>query len=569
LRGVLRDLRPHWRGLAISSVAGLAIVGTSLAVPPLTGAAVDAAGHGDTDKVTLLAAVLLVVGVVEAALIFVRRYTASGYAIAVEQDLRRRTFSHLQRLPLHVHDEMPSGQVISRLVGDLSQLRRFLAFAGPSLIMNALQFLGALILMARLHPLLTVLTVVLYLPTGYAATRFLHRYKSLARDVRDRNGDVATSVEQSVAGIRIIKSLGRGPHVTSLFAARAQELRGASLKAVRARASFWTILSLVPNLNLAVVASAGAWGVAQRQLTTGELAAFLTALLMLSGPMAMFGNNLAAVEEANAAYTRVTELLETPREILQKADAQEVPSGDLVLDDVWFRYDGSDEFVLRGIDLTIRPGETVAIVGATGSGKTTLAMLIPRLYDATTGSIRIGGVDVRDATATSLAGTVAVALEEPTLFSRSVRANLTLGRPDAGQEDMEAAIRAAGAEFVFDLPDGLDTRIGEQGVSLSGGQRQRVALARAVLARPAILVLDDPLSAVDVTTEQRVHTALHQTLADVTTLIVAHRPSTLMLADRVAWIEDGRVRAFGTHDELLADQDYRDLLSSTTPELVT
>jgi ATP-binding cassette, subfamily B, bacterial len=569
---VLGDLKPYWRGITVSSVAGFAMVGTSLAVPPLTGAAVDAAELKDLGKVTVLAAVLLVVGVVEAVLVFVRRYTASGYAIKVEQDLRRRAFHHLQRLPLHVHDSMPSGQVISRLVGDLSQLRRFLAFAGPSLIMNALQFLGALVLMVRLHPLLTLLTIVLYLPTVYASIGFMRTYKSQAREVRDRNGDVATSVEQSVAGIRIIKSLGRGPHVTSLFASRADELRDASIKAVRTRAGFWTSLSLIPNLNLAVVAAAGAYGVAQGQLTAGEVAAFLTALLMLSGPMAMFGANLAAAEEANAAYTRVVELLDTPREILEAESTVELDPtapAELVLDDVWFRYSDDDQWVLRGVDLTIRAGETVAVVGSTGSGKTTLAMLVPRLYDATAGAVRIAGVDVRGASSHSLARTVAVALEEATLFSRSVRDNVVLGRPDASEDEIEAALRAGGAEFVHDLPEGLDTRIGEQGVSLSGGQRQRVALARAVLARPAVLVLDDPLSAVDVTTEARVHAALHEVLEHVTTLIVAHRPSTLMLADRVAWLEDGRVRAFGPHEQLLADDDYRALLSAAHPELVT
>lgn len=568
---MLGDLRPHWRGLAVSSVAGLGVVATALAVPPLTGHAVDAAGGGDRDQVLLLASALLVIGVVEAVLIFVRRYTASGYAIKVEQDLRRRTFFHLQRLPLHVHDSMPSGQVISRLVGDLSQLRRFLAFAGPSLIMNALQVVGALILMARLHLPLTALTVVLYLPTVYAATAFMRRYKTLARNVRDRNGDVATSVEQSVAGIRIIKSLGRGPHVTSLFEGRVEDLRGASLLAVRARSSFLTTLSLVPNLNLAIVASAGAWGVADGQLTAGDLAAFLTALLILSGPMAMFGNNLASVEEANAAYDRVAELLDTPREILQSSDASELPPTDAVelsFHDVCFRFDGSGEWVLRGVDLTVRAGETIALVGSTGSGKTTLAMLVPRLYDVTSGSVRIGGVDVRELTAHALADNVAVALEEPTLFSRSVRVNLTLGRVDATDEEIDAALRAAGAEFVFELPQGLDTRIGEQGVSLSGGQRQRVALARAIIAQPSVLVLDDPLSAVDVTTEQRVHAAMHEVLRNVTTLIVAHRPSTLMLADRVAWLEDGRVRAVGTHAELLQHDEYRNLLAAPTPELV-
>jgi ATP-binding cassette subfamily B protein len=571
LRHVLQDLKPYTRGITISLVAGLAMVATSLAVPPLTGAAVDAAESKDLRRVGVLAAVLLVVGVVEAVLVFIRRYTASGYAIRVEQDLRRKAFHHLQRLPLHVHDSMPSGQVISRLVGDLSQLRRFLAFAGPSLLLNALQFLGALILMLRLHPLLTLLTVVLYLPTVYASIAFMRTYKAQARLVRDRNGDVATSVEQSVAGIRIIKSLGRGPHVTALFTGRADDLRAASITAVRTRAGFWTTLSLVPNLNLAVVASAGAYGVSQGQLTVGEVGAFLTALLMLSGPLAMFGANLAAAEEANAAYTRVVELLETPREILESEHAVVLEPGqpaDVVLEDVWFRYAESDQWVLRGVDLTVRAGETVAIVGATGSGKTTLAMLIPRLYDVTTGTVRLAGVDVRELSAHSLARTVAVALEEATLFSRSVRDNVVLGRPDATETEVEAALRAGGAEFVHDLPQGLDTRIGEQGVSLSGGQRQRVALARAVLARPAVLVLDDPLSAVDVTTEARVHAALHEVLENVTTLIVAHRPSTLVLADRVAWIEDGRVRAYGRHEQLLADPDYRALLSAAHPELV-
>jgi ATP-binding cassette subfamily B protein len=567
---VLADLRPHWRALSISSLAGLAFVATSLVVPPLTGRAVDAARRGDTGLVTELALVLAGVGLLEGVLVFVRRYVASGYAIAVEQGLRRRVFAHLQRLPLQVHDGMPSGQVISRLVGDLTQLRRFLAFGAPNLVLNALQFLGALVLMARLHLMLTALTVVLYLPTIWAAVRFLQRYRAQAREVRDRTGDGATSVEQAVAGIRIIKSLGRGPHVIGLFSDSADDLRESSLVAVRSRASFWTILSLVPNANLAVVAAVGAWGIAHGHLTAGGLAAFLTCLLMLSGPMAMFGNNLAAVEDANVAYGRVLELLDTPREIVEVPGAVVLPPSpvELVLDDVWFRFPGSDQWVLRGVDLTVRPGETVALIGGTGSGKTTLAMLVPRLNDVTTGSVRIGGIDVRDATLDSLSSSVAVALEEPTLFSKSVRDNVALGRPTATDEEVTAALRVAGAEFAFDLPEGLATRIGEQGVSLSGGQRQRVALARAVLSSPSVLVLDDPLSAVDVSTEERVHSSLREALYGVTTLIVAHRPSTLMLADRVAWLEGGRIRAVAPHQELLAHADYRDLLSASSSEAV-
>jgi ATP-binding cassette subfamily B protein len=382
--------------------------------------------------------------------------------------------------------------------------------------------------------------------------------------MQDEQGDLATQVEESARGLRTVKSFGRQAFMSGQFGAGADRLRDTAVAKGRQLAGTSAQFDLIPNLTLAAVLVVGAIEVAGGRLTIGELVAFVTLQLMLIWPIESLGWIIGNAQEAMTASDRIYEVLDAPPSIMDRTNARRAGrvAGEVCFDDVRFSYPGSSVPVLRGITLTVRPGETLAVVGTTGCGKTTLVSLVPRLYDVTAGRITLDGRDIRDLRLDSLREVVGVAFEEPTLFSMSVRENLALGRTDATDDEIHEALALAQADFVEELPWGLDTRVGEQGLSLSGGQRQRLALARAILSRPRVLVLDDPLSALDVHTEALVEKALAGVLADTTALLVVHRPSTIALADRVALLSGGVIAATGTHSELLATVPaYRAVLS--------
>jgi ATP-binding cassette subfamily B protein len=536
-------------------------------IPLVTGRIIDGPiRHHDTSAIWPLAGLALAFGLAEAVLFFVRRYAMAWGALGIESDIRQDLFAHLQRLPVAFHDRWPSGQLLSRATTDLSTIRRFIGFGFVFLIANTATSAVVLVLLLHIHLVLGVIVVVAIAPLAIFTRTFELRYSRDARRVQDLTGDLATSVEESALGIRVIKSYGRRPQMLASFTRDAGVLRRAELTKVGTLATFWAVLEGLPQLILAVVTCGGVLAAAHGTMTLGQLVAFLTLYLRLIWPIISLGWLLAVTQEAASAARRIFEVLDIKPSIVDPQRPGRASADATVrLSDVRFRYPEAGDDVLHGVDLEIRDGETMALVGATGSGKTTLTALVPRLYDVTGGAITIGGVDVRDLALDDLRGLVAVAFEEATLFSASVRENLALGRPGVTDADVTEAIEVAQAGFVYDLPYGLDTRIGEQGLSLSGGQRQRLALARAVLGRPRVLVLDDPLSALDVQTESQVEEALRRVLRGTTALVVAHRPSTVLLADRVALLADGRVAAVGTHSELLETvPEYRDLLAQTS-----
>ncbi|WP_375480781.1 ABC transporter ATP-binding protein [uncultured Jatrophihabitans sp.] len=535
-------------------------------IPLVVGAVVDGPiRRHDTSGIWSLAGLALLFGVAEAALFFLRRRAMSSAALAIETDLRRDFFAHVQRLPVSFHDRWPSGQLLSRFTTDLSTLRRFVGFAAVFLFANTVASLVVLALLIHIQVVLGLCVLVAMIPLVLFTRSFELRYSQQARRAQDLTGDLATTVEESALGIRVIKSYGRRPHMLADFSAGARRLQGAELTKIATLGRFWAMLEGHPQLVLAGATVGGVFAVAHGAMTIGALVAFLTLYLRLVWPIVSLGWLLALAEESASAVRRIFEVLDAEPTIVDPTTPAVAEHGATVrLEGVRFRYEGAEVDVLRGVDLDIRAGETMALVGGVGSGKTTLTALVPRLYDVTGGRVLIGDVDVRDLRLDQLRHAVTTAFEDATLFSASVRENITLGRAGITDDDVAEAVEVAQADFVHGLPYGLDTRIGEQGLSLSGGQRQRLALARAVVGRPRVLVLDDPLSALDVHTEGQVEAALRRVLASTTALVVAHRPSTVMLADRVALLADGRIAAVGTHSELLASVPaYRQLLAQT------
>jgi len=559
-------LKPYVGQMLVMGVAALVTVLAELAVPLVSAAVIDGpVARGETAGLWALGALAIALGIGEAAFGFVRRWVQSFCMLDMETNIRNDLYAHLQRLPVAYHDRAQTGQLVTRATSDLTTIRRFLGFGIIFLIVNVTLFVVVTVLLLRLYWPLGLVVALSAVPVIVLTVRFEREYIVASRQCQDLEGDVATVVEESAVGIRIIKALGRRRQIGGRFLREAGRLRRASLGKVRILAKFWSILDIVPQVLLGIVLLFGALAVAAGDLSLGSLVAFVALVVMLAWPIEALGWILAIGQESATAADRLYDVFDTEpavQDLPGSVDLGDV-QGRLRFEAVSFRFPGSVEDVLRDVDLTIEPGETVALVGATGSGKTALTALVPRLYDVTAGRITLDGTDIRDVTLSSLRRVVATAFEDPTLFSASVRENLALGRIDATDAEIAEAIDISQAGFVHELPWGLATRIGEQGLSLSGGQRQRLALARAVLGRPRVLVLDDPLSALDVYTEGLVEEALRRVLATTTALVVAHRPSTVLLADRVALLENGRIIAVGTHTELLDGvPSYRQILSA-------
>ncbi|WP_175985735.1 ABC transporter ATP-binding protein [Microbacterium tenebrionis] len=524
------------------------------------------------------AAIVLALGIGEAAMVWLRRWFILKPSTEVEYRMRTQLYARLQTLPVAFHDRWQSGQLLSRMMQDIGLIRRWLAFGLILLVVNVLTIIIGSVLLFRWHWLLGTIFIVTAIPLWIQGYLFEKRYGILARQSQDQAGDLATSVEESVHGIRVLKAFGRGKHALIRFSKQAESLRSTELSKARAIGSIWFWLDLMPQIAFGLSLLSGIWLIAQGAIELPELFAFFAMATVLRWPIESIGFLFSFMLDARTATDRVFEIFSETNTITDPERPVTIaePRGELAFEGAHFRYQdagAAERDLLDGIDLVLRPGETMALVGLTGSGKTTLTTLPTRLYDVTGGRVTLDGVDVRDLSLVELRRHIAMAFEDATLFSASVRENVLLGRAELdihseeGERVLREALDVAQAGFVDQLPEGVDTVIGEEGLSLSGGQRQRLALARAVAAQPKVLVLDDPLSALDVDTEALVEEALRHVLADTTAMIVAHRPSTVALADRVALLESGRITAVGTHSELLrTSTHYRHVISSLEAE---
>ncbi|MBB5639641.1 ABC transporter ATP-binding protein [Cryobacterium roopkundense] len=570
--------KPALPRIALGMVAALLAGLVALAIPQVLQRLVDGPlANRDPSQIWPAVFIVLGLGVLEAIMIALRRWLVLTPGTHIEARMRNGLYARLQDLPVTFHDRWPSGQLLSRAVSDLNLIRRWVSFGLVLIVVNFLTIVIGVVILVSMNWILGVIFVVCSIPLWIYGFVFEEKYSVIARRSQDQAGDLATAVEESVHGIRVLKAFGRGSFALKNFSSQAESLRGTEIAKARAIAGIWLWLLLVPDVAFALGLVAGVWLTSQGQLSVGELLAFFATATVLRFPVESIGFLLSMTFDARTATDRFFDVMDTPNSITDPDEpvAIDLPRGRLAFENVHFRYaDSPERFpdLLDGVDLVLEPGETMALVGLTGSGKSTLTALTTRLYDVTGGRVTLDGVDIRDLGREDLRRHLAMAFEDATLFSASVRDNVLLGRDDteaSGTADaaLDEALTIAQASFVHDLPQGVDTLVGEEGMSLSGGQRQRVALARAVAAKPAVLILDDPLSALDVNTESLVETALREVLVSTTALIVAHRPSTVMLADRVALLEDGRITAVGTHSELLrTSPHYTFVISSLEDE---
>ena len=555
--------------ISLGIVAAVAAHGFALAIPQVLRDLInDLESVRTLDALYFSVFLVLVMGILEAAMVLLRRWLVLTPGTFVEAGLRSTLYAKLQDLPVSFHDRWPSGQLLSRATQDLSLIRRWLSFGVVLLVANGVTIIAGLVILFTFHWLLGLIFFVISIPIWIQGYRFEAKYGTIARLSQDQAGDLATSVEESVHGIRVLKAFGRGEHAASKFANEAKDLRSTELKKAGLIANIWVYLLLIPESAIALSMLVGVFLVADGSLTVGGLVAFFATATVLRWPTESIGFLLSMTLDAKTAVQRFFEVIDEPVGIEDPANPKTIkdPKGKLEFKDVHFRYPDSPKDqpdIVNGVNLVLEPGQSVALIGITGCGKTTLTALTSRLYDVSEGTIELDGVNIKDLTRQELRSHVAMAFEDATLFSASVRDNILLGKEESTEDELKEAIAVAQAQFVYDLPKGLDTKIGEEGLSLSGGQRQRLALARAVAAKPAILVLDDPLSALDVATEALVEEALRNVLKNTTALIVAHRPSTVQLADKVALMQEGKIVAVGKHSDLLASNEhYRYVISS-------
>ncbi|MBA3327890.1 MAG: ABC transporter ATP-binding protein [Solirubrobacterales bacterium] len=578
LLGFLRD---HKRGVWWSCGLAALAMGATVAIPALTGAAVSAIRDGDGDRLELVAAGIALAGLLRVALTVARRLIAGRVSLGVELDLRNRVYDHLLSLELGFFDGQQTGQLMSRATVDLQAVRFFLGYGLVFILQAALTILFAGAAMFVIDPGLAAIALFPVPFVVWIAQRYGRRSRPALQEVQQRIAELTADAEENVGGVRVVKAFAREERQFTRFHGSVDRVFDQSMISTRLRAFYNPLIGLLPQLGLAALLFLGGRAVIDGRLSLGEFTAFYTYLLALLAPMRSLGITLGMAQRATASGARLFELLDRQPRIVAAPGAPPLPegSGRVELRGVSLRYDDASASssqlkpALRDVSLTVEAGTTLALVGATGSGKTTLVQLVSRLYDPTAGQVLVDGVDVRTVDHRALRSEIAVVTDDPFLFSASVHHNIAYsrgGRDGASREEVVAAARRAQAhEFIERLPDGYDTRVGERGLTLSGGQRQRIAIARALLGDPRILVLDDATSSVDASTEQAIKQALREVMAGRTTFVIAHRLSTIALADEIVVLDGGELLARGTHEELLQSSPfYREIVEKGLPDQV-
>jgi ATP-binding cassette, subfamily B, bacterial len=552
-------------------LAGLAMVAT-VAIPWLTGKGIDAVSRSDSGDVKLYAAVVVAAALGRVVLSVARRLVSGRVSLGVELDLRNLLYAHLQALELGFFARQQTGQLMSRATVDLQAVRFFLGYGLVFISQSALTIVLAAVAMLLLQPGLALLALAPVPFVVVIAGRYGRRSRPALQEVQQRIAELTADVEENVSGVRVVKAFAAEGRQLERFGRSVTRVFDQSMITTRQRAFYNPFIGFLPNLGLAAILLVGGRQVISGSLTLGDFTAFYAYLLMLINPMRQLGVVLGLAQRATASGARMFELLDREPQIVTPPGAPPLPAGRgrVELRGVRFAYEGASAPALRDIDLTVEAGTTVALVGATGSGKSTLVQLLGRLYDVSEGAVLIDGADVREVDLTALRDAIAVVDDDPFLFSASVAENIAYGRPEASREEIErAAERAQAAGFIAELPNGYETRVGERGLTLSGGQRQRVAIARALLADPRILVLDDATSSVDASTEQAIKAALREVMAGRTTFVIAHRLSTIALADDIVVLEGGTIVARGTHGQLLERSElYAEIAAKGLPDQV-
>ena len=552
-RRLLAFLKPYKRQNIWSILLASLAMGFTVLIPALVGSVVNAVDDGDRSAVLPLTLAIVGAGLLRLGLTASRRVVAGRVSLAVEYDLRERIYEHLQSLELAYFDSQQTGQLMSRATVDLQSIRFFLGYGLIFITQSALTLVLAAAVMFWLQPGLAFLALLPVPFVVFTASRYNRTSRPALQEVQQRIAELTVEAEESVSGVRVVKAFAREEHMLGRFRNRVSRVFDQNVYSTRLRAFYNPLIAFLPNLGLAVVLLVGGRQVINGSLSLGAFTAFYTYLVMLIGPMRMLGTALGMSQRAIASGNRLFEVLDREPQITDEPDAPDLPPGNghVVLADVALKY-GTTESALDGVDLEVEGGKVVALVGPSGSGKTSLVALLARLYDPTRGSVTIDGADLREIDVRSLRRQIAFVADDSFLFSATVADNIAYARPDATREQVElAAERAQASSFIERLPDGYETMVGERGLTLSGGQRQRIAIARALLADPRILILDDATSSVDAQTEAAIRRGLDEALEGRTTFIVAHRLSTISLADEIVVLDEGRVVDQGTHEELI------------------
>jgi ABC-type multidrug transport system fused ATPase/permease subunit len=571
-RRLIGFLRPYRRAVAWSGALAAGAMGMTVLIPYLTGRAIDSVRAHSKHELVVLAIVIVGAGLLRLALSVGRRLVAGRVSLGVEFDLRNRLYEQLQRLELSFFDRQQTGQLMSRATVDLQSVRFFLGYGLIFIGQSALTILLAAVAMFALQPPLAALALAPVPFVILIARNYGKHSRPAMQEAQQRIAELTAEAEENVSGVRVVKAFAQEPRQLGRFDHSVTRVFDQQVYATRIQAKYGPMISFLPNLGLAAILLVGGRMVIHHSLTVGQFTAFYAYLLMLISPMRTLGYMLGAAQRATASGARIFEVLDRAPRMSAPDDAPALPDGEgrVSLEGVSLTFEDAPAPALRDIDLDVPAGQTVALVGAMGSGKTALVSLLPRLYDASGGTVRVDGADVRSVDVVSLRSAIAIAGDDPFLFSATVHENIAYARPDATREEVEAAARAAQADaFIGELPKGYDTLVGERGLTLSGGQRQRIGIARAVLADPRILILDDATSSVDASTEQEIKLALREVMAGRTTFVIAHRLSTITLADEIVVLEDGRIAARGDHEQLLERSAlYREIVEKGMPDQV-